>query len=294
MNIKWHYWCGTKNHENKYVKYLLISINSLINIGKVYPKDIYITIENKLLDSKYGQTIKNFGINIIPAPQYPNYSKQICYYKILQLNSDIDKLIQIDCDTIITDSNILEKICDLSGCLNIDTIPSLNVYETIQRRDGQKQKNNTIFSVGFENTNPPHSNNKIEKYYSFKDYLQIQYNINFDNWIEKSKNEELPTGFCYVLSPKKLPKDFFKFLASLNFFFEDDEMSLVFAKFYFNIEYNKLNIDQINKHSEKNIRFQAKLINDFNKYKGIIHFPPQDGEIEEETTKIANKIANII
>lgn len=290
MNIKWHYWCGTKNHPERYIKYLLISVDSLINIGKIKPEDIYVTIEEDLLESLYGLYIKKLGINVLTAPAYRNYSKQISYHKLIKQFPNIDKLVQIDCDTLVTDRNILEKISDLTGCLNIDVIPDINMYDTIQRRDGQKQTNNTIFSIGTENINPPHSNTNIQKYNAFKDYCCLIHNLDLESFIQYSKTELLPVGFAYVLSPKNLPFNFFEFLSSLNFFFEDDEMGLIMAKFMFNLKYEDLNKNKINKYSDENIKFQAKTTIDFEKYKGIVHFPTKDDLIDQETTERANRI----
>jgi hypothetical protein len=292
MKISWHYWCGIKNHPIRYVKYLLISIDSLINVGNVNPKDIYVTIDNSLLKSNYGEVIKNFGVKILEAPAYPNYSKQIGYYNLLRPNewqNDIDKLVQIDCDTIITDPNILDKILNLKGCVNIDPSGHINLYETIINRDGQKQKGNSNFSISFLDANPPHSGDPV-RYSCFKDLLNLVYDVDLDELLEKSKKEMLPIGFCYVLSPKELPKEFFKFLAFLNFFFEDDEAGLVFAKFYFNLQYSDINSDHTNRGNDKNIIFSASTTDCFNRLKGIVHFPNKDDLLDEEMTQRADSI----
>jgi hypothetical protein len=292
MKIVWHYWCGTKNHPIRYVKYLLISIDSLINIGNVSPKNIYVTIDDSLLKSNYGEAIKNFGVNILKSPVYPNYSKQIGYYNLLNSRgNDIDKLVQIDCDTIVTDANILGKISNLKGCVNIDTSGHINLYETIIRRDGQKQRGNLNFSISPLNPNPPHSGDPI-RYACFKDLLSLVYNIDLDELLEKSKEEMLLIGYCYVFSPKELPREFFKFLAFLNFFFEDDEAGLAFAKLHFNLKYSDMNSDNVNRNNEKNIIFNSSNINCFNKLKGIVHFPSKDESIDEEMTQRANSILN--
>lgn len=292
MKIVWHYWCGTKNHPDRYVKYLLISINSLIKVGQVDPKNIYVTIENSLLQSNYGNAIKNFGVNILEAPIYPNYSKQIGYYNLLCTHwpqNDIDKLVQIDCDTIITDANILDKISKLNGCVNVDPSGHINLYDTIIRRDGQKQRGNSIFSISPLNPNPPHSGDPI-RYACFKDLLSLVYGVDLDYLLEKSKSEMLPIGYCYVLSPKELPKEFFKFLAFMNFFFEDDEAGLSFARLIFDLKYSDINFDHINRSNNKNIIFNSSTTNCFNKYQGIIHFPNKDDLIDEEMTKRADGI----
>jgi hypothetical protein len=291
MNIAWHYWCGTKNHADRYVKYLLISVDSLIHVGKIKPQNIYVTIEEKILNSTYGMALKKIGINTIQAPIYPNYSKQISYHKLIQSNIDIDKLVQIDCDTIVTDPNILDKISKLKGCLNIDRSGHINLYDTIVRRDGQKQKGNHVFSVCPVNSNPPHSGDPI-KYASFKDFISILYNIDFDDFLEYSKSEMLPIGFCYVLSPKELPNDFFKFLSLVNFFFEDDEMAIVLAKYYFKLTYSEMNSDHMSRNNPDNLIFNADDLSCFGKFRGIVHFPNKDDLIDEEMTKMANLIVD--
>jgi hypothetical protein len=289
MNTVWHYWCGTKAHPERYVKYLLISVDSLINIGKVNPKSIYVTIEKQLLDSTYGQTVKKLEVNILPAPLYKNYSKQLAYYNLLKVNPDIDKLVQIDCDTIITDPNILDKIAKLNGCVNIDSSGHINLHHTISRRDGQKQRGNSLFSVSPHDINPPHSGNPAS-YASFKDLLKITYKVDLDQLLERSKQEMLPIGFCYVLSPKQLPTNFFSFLSFFNFFFEDDEMGLSFAKFYFSLEYADINSDHIDRNNEENVIFNAETTECFNRLKGIVHFPNKDDLIDQEMTERANSI----
>jgi hypothetical protein len=183
----------------------------------------------------------------------------------------------------------LDKISSLKGCVNIDLSGSVNLYETIIRRDGQKQRGNSNFSISPLNPNPPHSGDPV-RYACFKDLLRLVYNINLDELLEKSKEEMLPIGFCYVLSPKDLPKEFFKFLAFLNFFFEDDEAGLVFAKFYFDVQYSDMNSDHINRGSDKNIIFSASTTNCFNRFKGIVHFPNKDDHLGEEMTQRANNI----
>ena len=271
---------------------LITFIDSLINIGNVKPKNIYVTIDDSLLKSSYGDVIKKFGVNILKAPDYSNYSKQIGYYNLLRSDgwqNDIDKLVQIDCDTIITDPDILIKISNLNGCVNIDSSGHLNLYETIIHRDGQKQKGNSNFSISPLDPNPPHSGDPI-RYSCFRDLLSLVYDIDLDNLLEKSKSEMLPIGYCYVLSPKDLPKEFFKFLSFFNFFFEDDEAGLSFAKFYFNLQYSDMNLDHVNRNNNKNIIFNASTIDCFNKLKGIVHFPNKDDVIDEEMTLRADKI----
>ena len=113
-----------------------------------------------------------------------------------------------------------------------------------------------------------------------------------DELLEKSKEEMLLIGYCYVFSPKELPKEFFKFLAFLNFFFEDDEAGLGFAKLHFNLKYSHMNSDHIDRDSNKNIIFNAENTSCFHRLNGIVHFPNKDDSIDEEMTQRANEILN--
>jgi hypothetical protein len=191
--------------------------------------------------------------------------------------------------TIITDKNIIDKISNLKGCVNIDPSGHLNLYETIIHRDGQKQIGNMNFSMSPLDINPPHSGDPI-RYSCFKDLLSLVYNVDLNELLEKSKLEMLPIGFCYVFSPKELPKEFFKFLSFFNFFFEDDEAGLTFAKFHFNLKYSDMNSDHINRKNDKNIIFSASTTDDFNRLKGIVHFPNKDDLLDEEMTRRADEI----
>lgn len=290
MNIKWHYWCGYRQKTDRYIKYLLVSVSSLVTIGKVRPEDIYITLDAAFADHSCTVALQKLGVNLLAAPVYANYSKQIAYHRLLQQVPDIDTLVQIDCDTLVTDERIIQKIAALQGCVHVDRSGDLTLYNIIQRRDGQKQRGNGLFSVGNVDSNPPHSNNKPAQYVALKDYLQLLYGVNLDSWIEQSKNEKLPVGFLYVLKPKQLPTKFFDFLAQLNFFFEDDEMALIFAKFFFGLTFNSVNSDAVNRANPVNVIFATSSVADLNRYSGIVHFPPDTSElmvfVEQQIAKI--------
>lgn len=291
MKIIWHYWCGAKTPQKgiMYVKYLLISANSLIKTGNILPSDIYVTIEKDLLETDYGKAIKNFGVNILHTPEYKNYSKQICYTRLLDEYTDIDKLVQIDCDTLVTDPGIRDKISRLEGCINIDCAGGMSVYDLIVHRDGQRHEANNLFSLSpykgeAKNTGDP------SRFASFKDLVKMQYDIDLEQMLEESKNCGAPTGYIYVLSPKLLPEKFFEFMSFFNFFFEDDEVVITFAKIYFQIEFDNMKILAGDGKKTEGFRFSAKETSDFEKYKGVIHFPGKDKELDEYMTEWADRI----
>jgi hypothetical protein len=70
-------------------------------------------------------------------------------------------------------------------------------------------------------------------------------------------------------------------------------MGLILSKFKFNLQYEALNKNAKNL-SDDNIKFQAKTLEDFQKYKGIIHFPTKDDLIDKEMTELANSILSTI
>lgn len=300
MKTIFNYWCGAINYarvKDRYIMYLLISSDSLINVAKVDPKNIYCTIEKQLHSSKYFSALKKTGVNILDAPVYKNYSKQYCYSEIIKSNPDIDFLAQIDCDTIITDPDILNKIQSLDCGINVDWsggknygIDDLNnshsIFDLISSRDGQKHPTNNMASILNTKDSDEEKAGCPIRYASFRDFLLDQYDVDLNDLIEYSKNVGAIHGFFYVLRPKLLPKDFFKFLRFFNFFFQDDEVSLSFAKHYFDLKFgDRSNI-------KPNIMNQAKNISDFKKLKGVIHFPNKDDEIRGHMEIMANKIIN--
>ena len=72
------------------------------------------------------------------------------------------------------------------------------------------------------------------------------------------------------------------FLCFFNFFFEDDEVSLDFAKYHFNLKYGRDEVRQM--------CHQAITTDDFKKFKGVVHFPSKDDELNEYMTDWANKL----
>ena len=294
MKTIFHYWCGAIDYshtKDKYVMYLLISVDSLINIAKVKPKDIYCTVEKQLHSSKYFVSLKKTGVNILDAPIYKNYSKQYCYSEVIKSNPDIDFMAQIDCDTLVTDPDLLSKIERLEGGINIDWAGgndgkannSNSTFDYIYQRDGQKHPPNTIASILKSKDSDLAKSGCPIRYASFKDFLLDQYNVNLDKLIENSKNDGAPAGFFYVLRPKLLPKDFFKFLRFFNFFFQDDEVGISFARDYFKLTYGDRN-------KFREIKSQAKELSDLETLKGVVHFPPNDDKIKDLLKPRADKI----
>jgi len=285
QKIAWHYWCGIRDADRlgvRYIRYCLISVNSLISVGKVNPKDIYITIESKFLDNDYGRKILKTGVNILEAPSYLNYSKQISYYKLIQQHPEYDKIVQIDTDTMVTDESIIEKIEKLDKCININWAGSAMTYGLIKGRDGQKHKNNNTFCISpLEPDHPNHAARyERSKYESFKDLLKIQFDVDLDFLVEKTKEQGKVFGHLYVLIPKLLDDDFWKFILLINFFFEDDEVAFRFAETHFNLEFRPLG----------RITSQAQSIDDFERMKGIIHFPNKDEELDQWAEEISQSI----
>lgn len=281
MKIAWHYWCGTKSHPDRYIKYLLISLDSLIKKGKVDAKDIYVTIEPDLLQSVYGRALIKYKINLLEAPLYRNFSKQTGFCRLVQQHPDIEKIVQIDCDTIVTDE-INKKIEGLQGSLNIDPSGHLFAFDTLLRRDGQRHKGQTLFSLSPER--------KTEQS-AFKDLLKIAFpQANLDEWIERSKTEKLLVGCLYVMNVRALGPEFFELQKFLNLFFEDDEILLAFSRFCLGLTYDPINKNHVNRQDDANILFNAKTTEDFNKFKGIIHFPSNDSGIYDEMTRKADLI----
>ena len=285
QKIAWHYWCGIRDadkHGIRYIRYCLISLNSLISTGKVSPKDIYITIESKFLNNEYGNKILKTGVNILEAPCYLNYSKQISYYRLIQQHPEYNKIVQIDTDTMVTDELIIKKIEDLDKCININWAGSAMTHGLITNRDGQKHRNNNSFCISPAKPTHPNHAAKYErsKYESFKDLLKIQFDADLDYLVEQTKQQGKTLGHLYVLIPKLLTADFWKFILLINFFFEDDEVAFRFAETQFNLTFGRLG----------KITQQAHHVDDFNKMKGIIHFPNKDNELDEWAESISKNI----
>jgi hypothetical protein len=265
-------------------------VNSLITIGKVDPKDIFVSLDlcASLEEPSCLNKIIEYGINIVQTPVYKNHSKCSNLYNVIKNNKDIDKVVQIDCDTIITDSNIIDKISRLEAPVNHMTMnwPITKVFDS---RDGLKHptfgaekvlvdvhhSKNLLFSISKTNQ---------ARYESFKTFMNFAYSMDLDSTIEKLKLEtRMFYAYVFVLCPKIIPESFFKFIGVMDLFFGDDEMILTLAREYSGIQY-----DDINKYEK--IVLGAKTIEDFNKYKGIIHFPIKDEEIIDDIENLVQKI----
>ena len=291
QKIVWHYFCrNSPSNIDKYIRYLLISVNSLITTAKVNPKDIFVSLDlcTNLEDSSCLNKIIEYGINIVQVPIYKNQSKCFNLYNVIKNNTDIDKIVQIDCDTIITDPNIIDKISRLEAPINNITMnwPITKVFDS---RDGLKHptygaekvlvgadhSKNLLFSI---------CKNNQARYGSFKSFMDLVYNIDLDNTIEKLKLEtRMFYGYVIVLCPKIIPESFFRFMAVMDLFFGDDEMIFTLAREYSGIQY-----EDINKYEK--IVLGAQTVEDFNKYKGIIHFPVKDEEIVDDIENLIQKI----
>lgn len=288
MNIVWHYWCGAKpGVDDRYVRYLLLSVNSLIKIGGVDPQKIYITIDDRMLNSQYGLGVKKLGVNFQLAPPYRNFSKQYGFSKIVKDNPCIDRIVQIDCDTIVSKTKIEEEIALLDSCISINTSDDVNLYDIIVSRNGQPHSTNTIMGMS------PKCNN----YSVFRDLMRITFNANTDAWLECTTREYIFHGHAYVINPQKLSWDFFRFLSLMNLFFEDDEAGLSFARFHFNLEYGKVNPLNVQKgtfNDSRNLSFIAPNLEQFDKLCGIIHYPQKTDHVHNEMLRRAEEVLKTI
>ena len=285
MKIAWHYWCGHSEYTrekfgDKYVKFLCISVESLINNGNVDPKDIYITIDSLFLnETKYGRYLQSLNLNFLDVPLYRNYSKQIAYYNLLNKYPDLDRIAQIDCDTYVTIPNASEVIKSMSGPINMDYAHDKTVDNLIRHRNGQLFGNNACFGIN------RHTLRKC-RYHSFRDFLKIAHDIDLDTLLDMAERKPAPCGFFYVLHPKELPEEFFKFLSIFNFFFQDDEIAIALAEVYFDIKVPIETRAQV-----RDIKFGASVIEEIKTTKNkIVHFPNKDNEIIHEMTRWADKI----
>jgi len=289
-NILWHYFCRNLELNNdRYYKYLLISINSLIFTANINPQNIVVSFD--IYDNDYNnlyiQKILDYGIIYRKAPIYKNHAKCTNLCAVIHENPDIDKIVQIDCDTIITDQDIENKLMQLCGPVHHTTMdwPITTVFES---RDGLKHP---MFSAQ-HNTDINKSANLLfaisqqypDKYLAFKHFLALTFDFDIDQAIKVlSKETKMFVGYAFMLCPKMIPPSFFKFIGTLDLFFGDDEMILTLARLYSSIEYSNINM-----HS--NIVRGSKNISDFNKFKGIIHFPVKDQEIMPDIDNMALKI----
>lgn len=288
QKILWHYFC--RNFlSDRYTKYLLISVHSLIDTGKVDPKDIFISLDGPPnFENKYLQKIMGYGVNITIAPRYKNHSKATNLCRVIKEHKDADKVVQIDCDTLITDSDIISKISNLDGAVNHTTInwPITKVFDS---RDGLKHP---TFGAEHFVGSADHSRNLLfsicqknkARHEAFKDFMGLAFDMDLEAIIEKLKAESrMFVGYAFVLSPKIIPEKFFKFISILDLFFGDDEMIFTLAREYSGLEYSDIN-------RNGRIVTGAVTVADFNKYKGIVHFPVKDEEIIEPINKMIEKI----
>jgi len=294
QKIIWHYFCrNTKPGVDKYLKYLLISLDSLINIGQVDPKDIYITLDiPDNFTNIYLDKILTYKTNIRQAPIYKNHSKNTNLYNLLKEHRNIDKIVQIDVDTLITDPSIINKISNLEGVVS-HTTTGWPIAKAIESRDGMRHP--TFGAEHIPGTGRDHSRNLLfsvsrdniescQRYASFKHFLNLVFNFDLESALNQLKNENrMMVGYAVVFSPKIIPESYWKFVATLDLFFACDETIWSLARVYSGLVYNDVN-------SKEKIVHGAVTIEDFNKLKGIIHFPVKDDEIENDINNIANKI----
>jgi hypothetical protein len=296
QKIIWHYLCrNTKPGVDKYLKYLMISLDSLINIGQVDPKNIYITLDiPDNFTSIYLDKILNYNTNIRQAPKYKNHFKINTLYSILIENPDIDKAVQIDVDTLITDPDIIRKISNLEGAVNHTTI-GWSPAKTIETRDGcrhptwgaehipgtaRDHSRNLLFSLARENPS------NAQRYQCFKHFMNIAFDFDLESALDSLKNEKrMLIGYAVIFAPKLIPQSYWKFVCTLDLFFADDEEILILGELYSGLKYSDVNI-------QDKIIHGASNTDDFKKLKGVIHFPPKDEEIKEYMDDIANIILN--
>jgi hypothetical protein len=297
--IIWHYFCrNTKPNTDKYLKYLMISIDSLIKVGGVDPKDIFVSLDvPENLISIYLEKVLSYKVNIRKAPIYKNHSKTINLCNAIKENRDIDKIVQIDCDTLITDGDIVSKIAKLEGAVHHTTI-GWRINQAIIDRDGFKHptfgaehilgtdryhSKNLLFSVANEDGGKYCGLYRSERYASFKDFMNIVFDFNLDAAIESLKSEtRMMVGYLVVFSPNNIPKDYFRFISTLDLFFSCDETIWTLGRLYSGVVYSDVN-------KEEKIVHGAMNIEDFKKLKGIIHFPVKDEEIEKDIDKMAQE-----
>jgi len=292
--VIWHYFCrNTKPNVDKYLKYLMISLDSLINVGKVDPKDIFITLDvPEVFTNIYLDKILSYKTNIRKAPIYKNHSKNTNLYNLLKEYPDIDKVVQIDVDTLITDPDIINKISNLEGAVN-HTTTGWPIGKAIESRDGMRHptfgaehipgtgrdhSRNLLFSVSRENPeNGP-------RYESFKHFMKLIFDFDLDNALDLLKLEtRMMVGYAVIFTPKLIPDHYWKFTATLDLFFACDETIWSLARLYSGLNYSDVN--QKNK-----MVHGAVAVEDFKRLKGIIHFPVKDDEIEKDINIIAQQI----
>ena len=300
QKIIWHYFCrNTKPNTDKYLKYLMISLDSLIKVGGVDPKDIFVSLDIPFdFKNIYLEKILSYKINIRKVPIYKNHSKTINLCNTITENKDIDKIVQIDCDTLITDSDIVSKIAKLEGAVHHTTI-GWPINKVFIDRDGLRHptfgaehipgtgrdhSRNLLFSVANEDGGKYCGQYRAERYASFKDFMNIVFDFDLDSAIESLKSEtRMIIGYLVVFSPKNIPDNYFRFISTLDLFFSCDETIWTLGRLYSNLIYSDIN-------EKEKIVCGAANIDDFKKLKGLIHFPVKDEEIEQDIDKMAQEI----
>jgi hypothetical protein len=277
----------------------MISINSLIKIGGVDPTDIFVSLDiPKNFSNIYLDQIIAYTVNIHKTPIYKNQSKTTNLYRTIKANRDIDKIVQIDCDTLITDSDIVSKIANLKGAVHHTTVGwSINKVfidrdgfrhpcfgaEHTQGTDGQHSKN-LLFSIANEDGGKHCAPYRAERYASFKDFMSIVFDFSLDAAIESLKSEtRMMVGYVVIFSPKNIPDSYFRFISTLDLFFACDETIWTLGRLYSGLTYSDVN-------EKEKIVHGAVTIKDFKKLKGIVHFPVRDEEIKQDIDKMAQEI----
>jgi hypothetical protein len=277
----------------------MISVDSLIRVGGIDPKDIFVSLDVPVdFKSLYLEKILSYNVNVRKTPIYKNNSKTINLCNTIKENKDIDKIVQIDCDTLITDRDIVSKIANLEGSVHHTTI-AWSINKVFLDRDGLRHpiwgaenvagtsrdhSRNLLFSVANEDGGKRCTAHRAERYAAFKDFMNIVFDFNLDDAIESLKPEtRMMVGYLVVFSLKNIPNDYFRFISTLDLFFSCDETVWTLGRLYSGLIYSDVN-------EKEKIVHGAVDVEDFKKLKGIIHFPVKDEEIEKDIDKMAQEI----
>lgn len=277
----------------------MISLDSLIKVGGVDPGDIFVSLDvPDGFKDIYLDKIISYGVNIRKVPIYKNHSKTTNLCNTIKENKNIDKIVQIDCDTLITDSDIITKIAALEGAVNHTTM-GWSINKVFIDRDGFRHptfgaehipgtggdhSRNLLFSVANEDGGKYCGPYRAERYASFKDFMNMVFDFDLDGAIESLKAEaRMMVGYLVVFSPKDIPDDYFRFISTLDLFFSCDETIWTLGRLYSRLIYNDIN-------KKEKIVHGAVNIEDFKKLKGIVHFPVKDEEIEKDIDQMAQEI----
>jgi len=300
QKIIWHYFCrNTKPNADRYLKYLMISLDSLIKVGGVDPKDIFVSLDvPENYNNIYLEKILSYEVNIRKVPIYKNHSKTINLCNTIKENKDADKIVQIDCDTLITDNDLISKIARLEGAVHHTTI-GWTINQALLDRDGLRHptfgaehipgtgrdhSRNLLFSVANEDGGKYCGPHRAERYASFKYFMDIVFDFDLDGAIESLKSEtRMMVGYLVVFSPKNIPDNYFKFISTLDLFFSCDETIWTLGRLYSGLIYRDVN-------EKEKIVHGAVTIGDFKNLKGVVHFPVKDEEIEKDIDQMAQEI----